>query len=214
MQAITCYPQRVDETRQRILAAAHRVFAAEGFRGATTRRIASEAGVNEVTLFRHFTSKEQLLCAAADWHSAITIAAVDTRPLPGQPADLHAELTTFLLGTLRGFLASQAAVRTTFGEWGHHPALDERLMRLTNHIYDMLERYLAAAQALGLIRTGVEPVVAAGTLLAIVFANGMLREVLPGRFPLEPEGSVAAYLGVILDGLAPALPLESPGKDD
>ena len=49
------------ELRERILEAAARVYAEAGFRGATTRRIASEAGVNEVTLFRQFGSKSALI---------------------------------------------------------------------------------------------------------------------------------------------------------
>jgi len=48
-------------TEQRILDAALRVFASEGYTGATTRRIAEEANVAEVTLFRKFKSKENLL---------------------------------------------------------------------------------------------------------------------------------------------------------
>lgn len=203
MQVPTCYRHLVDETRQRILSAAHRIFSAEGFRGATTKRIAVEAGVNEVTVFRHFPSKEQLLGAALDWHSAIVIAAMDARPLPAEPADLDAELDAFLFGTLHGFLESQQAVRTSLGEWGHHPDLDERLMRSTNHVYDMLERYLAAARAAGLIRPETNVVVAAETLLAFVFADGMLRQVLPGRFPLEPGDSVSAYLDLVLHGMSP-----------
>src|SRR3989337_2531816 len=51
------------EIRNRILAAAARVYAQYGFRGATTRLIANEAGVNEVTLFRTFGSKAELLQA-------------------------------------------------------------------------------------------------------------------------------------------------------
>ena len=46
---------------QRILEAALKVFASEGYTGATTRRIAEEANVAEVTLFRKFQSKENLL---------------------------------------------------------------------------------------------------------------------------------------------------------
>ena len=46
---------------QRILDAALKVFASEGYTGATTRRIAEEANVAEVTLFRKFQSKENLL---------------------------------------------------------------------------------------------------------------------------------------------------------
>ena len=50
-------------TRTRLIEAASQVFASLGVQGATTREIARVAGVNEVTLFRHFTSKEQLLGA-------------------------------------------------------------------------------------------------------------------------------------------------------
>lgn len=46
---------------QRILDAALKVFASQGYTGATTRRIAEEADVAEVTLFRKFQSKENLL---------------------------------------------------------------------------------------------------------------------------------------------------------
>ncbi len=45
---------------RRILDAALKVFASEGYTGATTRRIAKEANVAEVTLFRKFQSKENL----------------------------------------------------------------------------------------------------------------------------------------------------------
>jgi hypothetical protein len=41
--------------------AAVRVFSRDGFQGATTREIAREAGVNEVTIFRHFRTREELL---------------------------------------------------------------------------------------------------------------------------------------------------------
>ena len=49
------------DTRQRILAAGAAEFAENGYARATTRSIARRAGVNEVTLFRHFGSKRELL---------------------------------------------------------------------------------------------------------------------------------------------------------
>ncbi len=52
------------DVRDSLLRAATSVFAEVGTRGATTRRIAREAGVNEVTLFRHFKSKDELIQAA------------------------------------------------------------------------------------------------------------------------------------------------------
>jgi len=41
----------MDKTEQKILDAAIRMFASEGYDGATTRKIAEAADVNEVTLF-------------------------------------------------------------------------------------------------------------------------------------------------------------------
>ncbi len=50
----------VPATRDRILEAALRLFSQKGYLGATTKEIAMEAGIAEVTLFRHFQSKEDL----------------------------------------------------------------------------------------------------------------------------------------------------------
>jgi AcrR family transcriptional regulator len=49
--------------RRQILKTAIRLFAQKGFRGTTTREIALAAGVNEVTIFRHFASKQELYSA-------------------------------------------------------------------------------------------------------------------------------------------------------
>jgi AcrR family transcriptional regulator len=48
------------DRRQEILTAAMELFAKKGFRGTTTRDLASQAEVNEAIIFRHFTNKEEL----------------------------------------------------------------------------------------------------------------------------------------------------------
>src|ERR1051325_7500766 len=76
------------DIRERILQAAARVYAQHGFRGATTRLIAIEAGVNEVSLFRTFGSKAALFEAMMHSHSA----SLPVPELPEQPVDPQAEL--------------------------------------------------------------------------------------------------------------------------
>jgi AcrR family transcriptional regulator len=66
-----------DLTKKRILAAAELVFSRDGFQGATTREIARQAGVNEVTLFRHFRTREELLRATLDQGCATFEALVE-----------------------------------------------------------------------------------------------------------------------------------------
>lgn len=48
-------------TRQRLVDAGLKLFSERGYLGAVTKDIAKEAGIAEVTLFRHFPSKESLL---------------------------------------------------------------------------------------------------------------------------------------------------------
>ncbi len=67
----------VDLTRERLLDAAAQTFSSDGLRGATTREIARKAGVDEVTLFRHFKSKEQLLRAVLLRGLAAEVAIMD-----------------------------------------------------------------------------------------------------------------------------------------
>ena len=49
-----------DERRLQILRVAVTLFAHEGFRGTTTKKIAQAAGVSEAMVFRHFATKEEL----------------------------------------------------------------------------------------------------------------------------------------------------------
>ncbi len=48
------------ETREKILDAAMELFATKGYTDSTTKMIADLAGVNEITIFRHFGTKEFL----------------------------------------------------------------------------------------------------------------------------------------------------------
>ena len=78
-------------SRDKLLTAAARVYAEAGFRGSTTRRIAIEAGLNEVTIFRLFGSKAALLNEAVRYSSATEVAHL----LPAQPRDPERELTAW-----------------------------------------------------------------------------------------------------------------------
>lgn len=48
------------DTKEKILEAGLTIFSAKGYVGSSTREIAKKAGVAEITLFRHFSSKETL----------------------------------------------------------------------------------------------------------------------------------------------------------
>src|SRR5450631_1019797 len=51
------------ERRASIVAAAARLFSQQGFRGVTTRELASAAGISEPVLYEHFKTKRDLYTA-------------------------------------------------------------------------------------------------------------------------------------------------------
>src|ERR1043166_8749474 len=64
------FPMRVTAqtkaaTRERIIAAARQLFAANGFEGSTTRDIADAAGIASGTLFNYFATKEDIVASLA-----------------------------------------------------------------------------------------------------------------------------------------------------
>src|ERR1035437_10894341 len=56
------------ERMDKIVQAAGKLFARQGYNGTSTREIAQLADVSENTLFRHFDRKENIFWAAIRWH--------------------------------------------------------------------------------------------------------------------------------------------------
>jgi len=68
------------DRRQDILKAAMELFARKGFRGTTTRDLATQAEINEAIIFRHFKNKEDLYSAILE-HKACESRAAQTEEL-------------------------------------------------------------------------------------------------------------------------------------
>jgi AcrR family transcriptional regulator len=87
------------DVREALLEAAIKVYGEAGMRGATTRLIAEAANVNEVTLFRHFRTKGELMEAALLHVTSRTVGG----PLPEHPVDPRAELIAWCRESLASF---------------------------------------------------------------------------------------------------------------
>jgi AcrR family transcriptional regulator len=178
----------VDLTRNRILDAAEHVFSRDGFQGATTREIAREAGVNEVTIFRHFHSREELLDSTLK-HSCASIDAL-VQPDEQWLEDLFGRLERYVRELYALVRAKEALVRAFIGE---APVLPEST-RQTLHEF-MLKRKavfvarLKQAQDAGLVRKGLD-VSAAADFIRDAVHSAMLRHTAYG----DDAESIAAHL--------------------
>jgi AcrR family transcriptional regulator len=192
------------EIHEQVLAAAVRVVNELGWRGATTRRIAQEAGVNEVTLFRHFGSKEALLKEAMCWSAERAPLPL----LPDEPGDARADLIQWADQHYRHLAEVRTHIRKTIGEFDTHPDVASWAMRVPKHTSISLETYLARLIERGETSGSWDPRAAANLLLGALFADAISRDIMPERLPSPAEDAPRQYVELFLSaiGYHPATP--------
>ena len=192
-------------THARILAAAARMFARNGLAGATTRAIARAAGVNEVTIFRHFKTKERLLAAVVGANFGPSTRAA-TRPRPAVTADLRADLTRLGRDYDRLLTKNLPLVRTMLGEIHHHRRDHEQ--QVFRAVFRPLKAALAgrieASQPAGELGADLPAALLADLLTGMLF-TGVLRRASRDFRPEYPADAYRqAAVGLVLRGAAVA----------
>ena len=185
------------DIREKILEAASRIYSECGFRGTTTRRVAQEAGVNEVTLFRHFGSKEVLIREAvhAGWER------VEITRLPEVPVDPAAELTAWADTYFNVHAHCAPFIRTRLGEFQANPEILPPSGSPGARAAAEVSHYIERAQALGLVRGDVSAIHAASMFVGSLFANALIREGVPDMYPGSPIDEVRDYVKIFLQGM-------------
>lgn len=185
------------DIRDRILDAAKRVYAQHGFRGATTRLIAIEAGVNEVTLFRTFGSKAALFEALMQDH----VAQSPIPELPDNPVEPELEMTEWVGAVLSHMRENRALIRTSFGEIEERPEAAICMCEGPNCAGMILTDYVLRLQSLGIAAADGDIATAVAMLMSSMFGDAISRDVMPNAFPQPVEDAPARYVGVFLRAL-------------
>src|SRR5580704_15101225 len=112
---------RSEAARIAILEAADDLLVERGYAGVTIEGIAARAGVAKQTIYRWWTAKASILCAALDTDAAEHFTAADHGDLGSDLRDHLRQLAVFLTATDAG-----AVCRALAGEAQHDPAVAAR----------------------------------------------------------------------------------------
>jgi len=182
--------------RDEILAAAAHVFAQHGFRGSTTRRIADTAGVNEITLFRQFGSKEELIRQAMHYCSQF----VGFTPLPDVPVEPESELTAWSESFIAYLRLQSSMIRKTMSEIEERPEMSEMASSVPRQASADLCRYLLALKREGFITEKFDARTAAAMLMGSIFADAVGRGMMPDVYP-QADKAAHMYTQLVLRAL-------------
>ena len=172
-----------------ILDAALAVIAQQGYAGATTRQIADAAGINEVTLFRRFGSKQNLLKAVVEQEAEnfSTSGIVYS-------GDIEADLIRIVTFYHKLVLHRGHVISMLLSEIPRQPELLEVMqtpLAIVEKIQLIIERYQAEGM---LIKE--EPIQAFIGLVGPLFMYGVARFIIPAldETNQSPEQCVQRYL--------------------
>jgi AcrR family transcriptional regulator len=196
------------DVRTSLLEAALVAFAESGTRGATTRRIAQEAGVNEVTLFRHFKSKDELI------HAALTmfVERVERRPLPEQPVEPKAELLDWARSHYRELVKHRSFIRKVMSEHEENPGHCTVGLKASAGIATELTSYLTRLKRSRLTEGDWDERAAASMLMGALFSDAMGRDTMPERYPYSQREAVEWYVELLTRAIGAHAPARRARK--
>lgn len=185
-------------TKDSLLEVTARLFAESGWRGTTTRRIAEAAGVNEVTVFRHFRSKDALL------GEAIRTVAAEVHPprwLPEDPVRLREELVEWATRQHARLRRHGALIRNCLAEFEEHPELAPVACEgAVNGMADAV-RYLTAARERGLLGASGSLEAATVMLMNAIFLDAVTRDVVAACQAMPESEAIAEFVDLTLRAL-------------
>ncbi len=179
-----------DPTRARLLRAGLQLLAERGYRGATTREIARRAGLNEVTLFRHFGGKDALLRAALQ-----RLSPPAERLVPAAGPDVAADLRVLARNYLALIEENQGFILRLLPELLRHRSLrgdhpPEGFARTLNAVVAFFREH----QNRGHLAAVESPAQMALAFLGPLFARLLLAEGVGVRLSLDIPAYVRGYL--------------------
>lgn len=188
------------QTRDRILLAAQRLFASQGFDGTTTRDLAQAASVAEGTLFRHFANKKAILVEVATngWVEILTDLLTELSEMGSYKA--VAQVMRRRMWNMR---KNADMMRVCFMEVQFHPDLRDRIqIEVIDKMTDVAEAFFQTAMDKGIYRRMDVKLVAKvflGMFAIAGFSDSTLIE--PNASPQEMQEMAEGLADIFLNGV-------------
>ncbi|MDI3561565.1 TetR/AcrR family transcriptional regulator [Bradyrhizobium sp. Arg816] len=158
-------PVKHEQKRGEILGAAIRCFIRDGFRGASTTDICTEAGISPGHLYHYFPSKVAIIEAMIDLGLARSTEKFEK--ILAAPDVIEALLVDIEETSLR-FRPAQILNLDGLAEAARNPEFAEIIERHTRAVRRMWSDFLRQAQDRGRVDPGLDPDATANILIALI----------------------------------------------
>ena len=173
--------------KEEIVQAALEVVGSKGVRALTISAIANSAGMSEANIYRHFSGKDEIYSALAEFigngvmAKAATIAGGSRKPLE--------KLETIFFSHIALITEHPGIPRFVFSDdihLGQRSLADALALRIGNYI-ETITGVIAAGVAEGELRPGLSPRETALTMLGMIQFTALRWTISNASFEIRPE---------------------------
>ncbi len=190
----------MDKTEKKILNAAIRVFASEGYEGATTRRIAEAADVNELTLFRKFQSKENILRAVITGNREVILKTLDPVLSMEKEKDIETSVRALGRGLMKVMRERINLMVILIAEGRRNPEVAQILESVVQAIVVRISEYFEFQIKNGKMRH-INPRTAALVFLAYLGHMSQLRGIVSEDILGNSEDELDGFIDIFINGI-------------
>jgi len=200
MRLIKRPPQTECETRTRILQAAQKLFAHQGYDGTTTHELAQKAGVAEGTVFRHFETKKAILVEVATqgWIEILTDLLTELSEMGSYKA-----VAQVMRKRMLNLHQNVDMLKVCFLEAQFHPDLRDRIqLEVITKMTTVAEAFFQTAMDKGIYRP-MNPRIVAQVFLGMFTVAGFSQDTImePGSSPQALQEMAEGLADIFLNGV-------------
>lgn len=192
----------IDSTSEKIIVATFEILQKEGFQKATTKKIASKAGVNEVTVFRKFDSKKNLVEITKKYYLQKLMHTLDEI----FDFDEDEEIDEYLKITFYGILNLSdddfSILKVAMEEVRDIPDKNHIISQVTDVMLDKLEDFFKLQITKGKIRQ-VNARSLAVMCYGVLFQSVILWKVYNKNLGFETNPYADDLLDILFNGITP-----------
>ena len=189
-----------DTTGEKIIAATFNILQKEGIQKATTKKIAAEAGVNEVTIFRKFGNKKNLIDTTKDHYMKILISKLERNFRFKEDEEIEEYLKSSYNGILNFTEDDFNIIKIAMQENKDVPEKTLLISKITDTILNKLNEFFNLQLDKKIIKN-IDPKAIAIMCFSLIFQSLILWQIYGSTDNIEPDYYADDFLNILFNGI-------------
>lgn len=191
-----------ENTEEKIITATFNIVQKEGVQKATTKKIAAEAGVNEVTIFRKFENKKNLIEATKDYYMTKLLSRLEETFDYDEDESIEDYLKHCFHGILDFSQEDISIIRVAMQEITGETDKKLLISHITDTIINKIEEFFKLQLEKGVIKN-VNSKAISVMCFSIIFQSTILWQIYGNNADIESDIFADDYLDIIFNGIKP-----------